>query len=417
MSKDRIHIIGGGIIGLCSAWYLRNAGWEVTVIDKGNLAEGTSFGNAGMIVPSHFVPLAAPGVIWKGIKWMFDKKSPFAVTPKINAELIRWVWHFHKSSTKQKVAQAITILRDYNTLSRDLYKSFALKENFRFELGERGLLMVYQKPKTEQDEIEIAEKAQRLGLEAKILNEGALWDLEKGVRLKARGAVYYPGDAHLDPRIFIEDLLRALTASGVHFITNQKVTGFNSHHDNLKEIKLDNGAVEKVSHLLIATGTWSQKICKQLSISILLQPGKGYSLTLENPPLLPSIPTILCEAKVAVTPMHKNLRVGGTMEIGNFSRDVSKKKVLGIIESLPKYYQDFNVDGLSNQRVWQGWRPCTPDGLPYLGRLNKLRNTVIATGHAMMGLSMGPATGKIVSEIFNRETPSIDLSQLQPGRF
>ena len=417
MTKNRIHIIGGGIIGLCSAWFLRKQGWEITVIDKENLLDGTSFGNAGMIVPSHFVPLASPGAIWKGIKWMFDRKSPFAISSNLNLDLIRWAWHFKKSSTTKKANDAGAILRDYNTLSKELYQTLIDEDNFTSELGERGLLMAFQNSKTQQEEIEIAEKADALGIKAKVLDEAGIANIEKAATLKAMGGVYYPDDCHLDPGLFMRDLIRNLQATNVQFITNREVVELNQAGERITEIQLDDGTVEKVSQLLLSTGSWSQKICSKLSIKILLQPGKGYSLTLKNPPILPTIPTILCEAKVAVTPLKTNLRIGGTMEIGNFNKRINKKKVQGIIESLPKFYDNFDTDGLSSQKTWQGWRPCTPDGLPYLGRLRPLKNTVIATGHAMMGLSMGPATGKIVAEIFDGQTPSIDLTRLHPARF
>ena len=159
-------------------------------------------------------------------------------------------------------------MRDYNTLSKDLYETFSKNKAFNFTLEKKGLLLAYLDATTEQEEIEIAEKAQRIGMDVEILNQAMLPDLEKGAQLLARGAVYYPGDAHLNPRLFIEELLRDLRASGVDFITHQNVMGINHKAGKATSIKLSKGSTERVSHLLIATGAWSQKICKQLSIKI-----------------------------------------------------------------------------------------------------------------------------------------------------
>lgn len=150
---------------------------------------------------------------------------------------------------------------------------------------------------------------------------------------------------------------------------------------------------------------------------MLLQDGKGYSVTLESPEKRPGIPALLIEGKVAVTPMGDDLRIGGTLEISNLSPKVNPLRFQGIMENIPKYYPELNPGQQDLSKVWHGYRPCSPDGLPYVGFSDKYSNLAIATGHAMMGLSLGPATGKLVANLFAGKSPGLDISLFKPGRF
>ncbi|MEL6254816.1 MAG: FAD-dependent oxidoreductase [Bacteroidota bacterium] len=412
-----IHIIGGGIIGLCSAWYLKKAGCEVTIIDRSDLSDGTSHGNAGMIVPSHFVPLAAPGVISQGIKWMFQEKSPFYIRPRLNLQLAQWLWHFYRSCSKDKVQAAMPILFQFNEWSKELYRSFSKEEGFEFAYEEKGLLMLYKTAKAEEEEGELAEQAHELGVKAEIISETELKELEPGIRIEARGGILFPGDAHLYPNQFIADLIKALKKEGVKFKMGHSVNGLTSTNEKITQIQLDSGEEMRVDQLLLCSGSWTAKILKQLGINMLLQDGRGYSFTLKNPQLRPGIPTILSEAKVAVTPMGSDLRIGGSLELSNLETKINPKRLAGIYESMPRYYPDLSFENPQLEEVWQGYRPCTPDGMPYIDQSNELTNLTVATGHGMMGMSLGPATGKLVSEIMTKEKPSIDTRLFHLDRF
>ncbi len=412
----RIHIIGGGIIGLCSAWYLRQAGFDITVVDKTNLTEGCSYGNAGMIVPSHFMPLASPGVIAKGVRWLFDAKSPFFIKPRVNAELLQWLWQFYRSCSTQNVAQATPVLYAYNAWSRLLYKNFANLEGFQFCFEEKGLLMLSKTAKAHQEEIELAEKAHELGMKTQILSATEAEALE-GVALDVAGGVFYPSDAHLYPNLFMQEIIHHLQQEGVEFLTGKAVIDFDNQKEKLSHIVLEDGEKVPVQHLLIAAGSWSAKVLQKLGLKILLQDGKGYSVTLSKPSTRPAIPTILGEAKVAVTPMGEDLRIGGTLEISNLSSKINRNRLAGILESIPKYFPDIELAMPDLKTVWHGFRPCTPDGLPYIGHAKKYKNLTIATGHAMMGMSLGPATGKLVAEIMQDKKTSIPIDLFMPERF
>jgi D-amino-acid dehydrogenase len=413
----KVHIIGGGIIGLCSAYYLNEAGIDVEVIDKSDLSEGCSFGNAGMIVPSHFVPMATPGVITKGIRWMFNSKSPFYIKPRISLELGQWLWQFYKSCNKKQVERAIPALRDLSLFSKKLYQDLARNPDLSFNYEEEGLMMLFKNLKTQQEEIETAEKANDIGIEARILNADEVKGYETGTDTNVIGGVFYPGDAHLHPNILMSQMINYLKKRGVSFRGKTTVTGFDYDSGKIKMVKTATGENIRVEHLVVAGGSWTPKVLKFLGVKMLLQDGKGYSVTLKNQQERPKIPSILTEAKVAITPMGMDLRIGGTLEISNLSSRINKNRVEGILESVPKYYPEIAVTMPEEKLIWHGFRPCSPDGLPYIGASQKFKNLTIASGHAMMGLSLGPATGKLIAEIIQNQSSSVSIQLFDPHRF
>lgn len=413
----KITIIGAGIIGLCSAYYLNEAGIKVEIIDKSNFSEGCSFGNAGMIVPSHFIPLATPGIITKGIRWMFNPKSPFYIKPRLSLELAQWLWQFYKSCNQAKVESAIPALKELSLFSKMCYQDLAQNPDLKFNFEEEGLMMLFKSKKAQKEEIEIAEKANQIGIEAKVLNAEEVKSYETGTSTDVIGGIFYPGDAHLYPNILMNQMILYLKKRGVIFRGQTEVVGFDYDHKKIKSIKTKKEETIKIDHLVIAGGSWTAKILNFLKIKMLLQDGKGYSITLNNQKDKPKIPSILTEAKVAITPMGNDLRIGGTLEISNLSSRIDRNRVKGILEAVPKYYPTLYPSIPDKQSIWYGFRPCTPDGLPYIGPSKKFSNLTIASGHAMMGLSLGPATGKLITKIIQKQSPTINLNSFDPHRF
>ena len=411
-----IAIIGGGIIGLSTAYYLNKAGHRVTIFDKGNLQDNCSIGNAGMIVPSHIIPLAAPGMISKGIRWMFNSKSPFYVRPRLNGDLIKWGLKFYAHANLKHVERSIPALKEISTLSKNLYRQLADEKIFDFGYQERGLLMLYKTNETEKEEVEAAHLANKCGIEAQVLSLAEIQRLEPEVRVMAKGGIYFPGDAHLIPQQLISELIQYLQKEGVAIFTNTDVADF-----MVKGEKVLSAQVKQEHHsfdeFVIATGAWSGIFCSKLKIDLPMQSGKGYSFTLDNVAKNVRIPSLLLEGRVAVTPMGSSLRFGGTMEINGTDRSVNMNRVKGIVETIPNYYPEMSVEVPDPKMIWNGLRPCSPDGLPYIGRSSKYKNLIIATGHSMMGLSLGPATGKLVSELVNETQTSMDISKFNPERF
>ncbi|MBL7851907.1 MAG: FAD-dependent oxidoreductase [Cyclobacteriaceae bacterium] len=412
----QVIIIGGGIVGLSSALYLRKAGYSVRVLDQGNLEEGCSFGNAGMIVPSHFIPLAAPGMVAKGIRWMFNSESPFYVRPRLSADLIGWGWKFYRHANSRHVDKSMPALTALNLYSKKQYQEWAATLPFDFGFQERGLLMLYHDPHLEKEEQETAELAEKMGIEARVLSLPQIQALEPDVRVSARGGVYYPGDAHLTPGTLMKNLLQHLRDSGVSIEGNTHVHSFDGDGHTIKSVRTTRG-VFTADHWVVAAGSWSGWLATALGVTLPMQAGKGYSFLLKDVPRNTRIPTIFLEARVAVTPMGPNLRFGGTMEISGINHTINMNRVRGIVNSISRYYPDMKVEMPSPRDVWHGLRPCSPDGLPYIGRLKRRDNVIIASGHAMMGLSLGPGTGRLVSDLVEGKEPEVDLAPFDPNRY
>ncbi len=411
-----VGIVGGGIIGLCSAYYLQKAGHRVTLFDQNPIADGCSFGNAGMIVPSHIIPLAQPGMMAKGMRWMLKSTSPFYVKPRLNIDLARWGWLFYRHSTSEHVERSIPVLRDISLLSKTLYQDLAANGDLEFEWQERGLLMLYKTASAEHEMADEANVANRAGIEAQVLTGQQVQNLEPDTRVDVRGAVYYPGDAHLNPGELIRSLVGYLRRQGLTILENQTVTGFGKTGSRIDSVETAQGSYS-VDEVVVAGGAWSPSLAQLLGLSLSLQGGKGYSFMLRNVTNNVRIPAIMLEARATATPMENSLRFAGTLEVAGTDMTVNMNRVRGIVQSINQYYPDMPVEMPKVDAVWRGLRPCSPDGLPYIGRPKRYDNVVLATGHGMMGLSLGPATGKLVSEVINGKADSMDISAFHPDRF
>jgi D-amino-acid dehydrogenase len=251
-----------------------------------------------------------------------------------------------------------------------------------------------------------------------VIDSKVIAALEPDVTADVAGGVYFSKDCHLSPNRFLAGLKRQCDALGVKFVWEAEVNDWRVERDRqVYSIRLGNGEELSGDEFVVAGGSWSPVLAQKLGLKIPLQAGKGYSLTLAKPRELPQICTILTEARVAVTPMGRTLRFGGTMEIAGLNEDINSVRVRGIVKAATKYYPAFQPEDFAGIRPWCGLRPCAPDGLPYLGRTARYSNLSIATGHAMMGLSLGPITGRILSEVLSGEQPSFDLTLLNPDRY
>jgi len=416
MSRSVV-VVGGGAVGLSVAYYAAKRGHRVTLIERGGEArDGCSFGNAGMIVPSHFVPLAAPGMVALGLKWIWDPESPFWIKPRFDRDLISWCWGFMRSSTRSHVERAAPLLRDLSFASRGLFKELSSWSGEGFGLAECGLLMLCRSRHVLDEEVKTAQMARRLDVPVEVLDEAQTSRLEPNVRMNIAGAVYYPKDCHLSPSRFMDFLQREAKKLGVEFHWETEATGWRTECRRIVALRTSKGDVD-ADEFVICGGTWSSSMVGGLHLCLPLQAGKGYSLTLPNPGRLPAICSILTEARVAVTPMDGALRFGGTMEIAGLDERINARRVQGIIKAVGQYYPEFHPRDFAQIRPWVGLRPCSPDGLPYLGRTKAWENLSIATGHAMMGLSLAPVTGSLMAQVLSDDEPEINLDMLSPDRF
>jgi len=413
MSKSVV-IIGGGIIGLCSAYYLQKEGHQVTIVDQSNLDGGASYVNAGFLAPSHIIPLSAPGVMKNGLKWMFDKTSPLYIKPRLDLDFIKWVWAFNKSCNVGHVEKAAPVIRDISVLSQELYDDIIKTEKFTCHYDKKGLLMLCQTEKMLEKELKMENLAQNLGLDVKIINAKEISQLEPNVEINAIGAAYFKCDHHSTPREFMNEMKAHLTLQGVKFFINEKVEDIDIQNEKIVAIKTDNQKLH-ADEFVLAAGSWSALLSKKLGLKLLLQAGKGYRINTEKNTGI-TIPAIMVESKVAVTPMNGFTRFAGTMEIAGINQNINKVRVDTIANAATRYYPNISLTKEEKTNAISGLRPVSPDGLPYIGKSSKCNNLTIATGHAMMGWSMGTATGKLVSEIISNQKTSLGLNPFHPDR-
>ena len=412
MSKH-VTILGAGVIGLSTALYCARRGMKVTVIEKKvRQRDGCSFGNAGMIVPSHFIPLAAPGMVKPGLKWMWNPESPFYIQPRLDVDLMRWGLHFWKAATKARADAAAPVLRDLSLLSRQCFEEIG----FDFGLVKKGLLMLCKKQQTLDEEAHMAAKANDLGIPAEVLDAKATAALDPAVTMDVCGSVYFQKDCHLSPSRFIAALEAELERLGVEMLWETEVSGFEVEGGALRAVKTSRGQVEG-HEVVLCGGVWSAEMAKKLGLKLQMQAGKGYSLTLAKPKQLPDLCSICTEARLAVTPMDGSLRVGGTMEMAGVDESITLRRVCGITRAFPRYFPAFEERDFADVRTWSGLRPVSPDGMPYIGRTKRWKNLTVATGHAMMGLSLAPATGRIVADVLAGENSPVALDLMSPDRF
>jgi len=407
-------IIGGGVIGLCTAYYLQKEGHQVTVIDQSSMDQGASYVNAGYISPSHIIPLSAPGVVRKGIEWMLDPSSPFYVKPRIDADFLRWAWAFNKSCTEKHVKASIRVIRDIAVLSHELYQDISKEADFNFHFEKKGLLMLCKTEKMLEEEIQVAELAAKVDLEATVLDREELKLLEPNIEVDAIGATFYKCDAHSTPGEFMSDLKKYLLKNGVEILKGQEVVDIDLKENKIKAVKTDRGLI-KGDEFVLAAGSWTGLIAKKLGMQLLLQAGKGYNINVARETGI-KYPAILAEAKVAVTPMNGFTRFAGTMEINKINDDVNPVRVKAIAKAATDYYPEVAIQNEEMKNATSGLRPLSPDGLPYIGRTKNCTNLIIATGHAMMGWTMATGTGKLVSEVISSKKTSLVLEPFSPDR-
>lgn len=415
--SSRIIIIGAGIAGVSAAYYLNRAGYDVTIIEKSSGKDNCSYGNAGMIVPSHIIPLSSPGIISKGLRWMLDAKSPFYIRPRLSLELLQWLWKFKQSSTAQHVQNAGPVLRDLLMASRDLLIQMELDEEIEFSFEKKGLFMFCNTEYGLNKEIEIAKKARNLGIPAEVLSPEDVKKMEPGLDIKIVGATYYPKDAHMHPGSLMDKLKTIIEKRGVRFAYNSNVTSIKTDGGKIKAVNTDDGGTFTGGTFINCAGAWSSSLMKMINKKLLLQAGKGYSITLKNPAVRPEYCGILSERKVTLTPMYNSLRFAGTMEIVGTDKSINPKKIEGLKNSVLEYLPQFKAADLNGHDIWSGLRPCAPDGLPYTGPVSGYSNFYTSTGHAMMGMSLAPSSGKLLADMITYGESDLYSEMISPNRF
>lgn len=414
-NKHDILIIGGGPIGLSCAYYLLKTGRNVTILDANEIGKGSGSGNAGHIVPSHIIPLAAPGVVTSALKWMLDpNSSPFGLKIRFDLKYISWLIQFAAACNEANVNRALEPMKNLGFLSADNFAEMIAEEKFDCHYQTTGFLNLYKNQAAFEEGKHEAEFMQKYGIPVRVYEKNQIADAEPAVRDDVLGGVHFTGDAHLNPAIFLQLLGERVRAMGAEVFENTPVTGFESAGGEVRVVRTSVGEFE-AEHVILAAGAWSPIVARDLRLNIPVQPARGYSLTASAIHNMPRQALILGDRRVAVSPFGNLLRVTGRLEVGEFST-TPKLRWIQRLEEFAREYIRLD-EKLDIKETWAGLRPVTPDGMPIIGRSPHHSNLTVATGHAMLGLSLGPGTGQVVANLVNGKEAMFDLKSFGMERF
>jgi D-amino-acid dehydrogenase len=412
-----ILIVGGGAAGVCCAHYLHAAGCAVTLVDQAEICAGASYGNAGLIAASHCEPLPAPGMIARALQWLLDPESPFYIKPRPDIDLLQWLWQFRGHCNHSHLHRALPILKDLNAASLQLFNELAATEDLDIGFRQSGQATLYASRPGLADGIEKSRLLAQFGIESRPFSGDAVRTYAGGQRCLAVGGIYYPQDARVSPDRFVRALAHRLQARGVPLLTSTEVIGFLTAGRRIRAVETTRGQIA-AERVVVAGGAWTPRIARQLNLRLWwIQPAKGYSLTYDRPENAPEIPLMLAESKVAVVPMDDGLRLAGTLELAGFDFSINRRRISAITKAVRRCLPDFDPASFRLREIWRGMRPCTPDGLPCIGRSKHWDNLLIAGGHGTLGILQSPATGKLISQLVTGEPPLMDVAPLRPERF
>lgn len=412
--SDHVVVVGGGVIGAMCAWYLTDAGLQVTIVDRDKFGAACSHGNCGYVSPSHVLPLTRPGQVSATIREMFKKNSSFAVKPRFNRDSLSWFWKFGRRCNERDMMESARGRHEMLQSSKRLYQEFVAGESIDCEWKEAGLLFVFD----DEEGFEHFRQTDKLlrdefGVGATPYDGQQLVELEPALKAGLGGAWYYRGDCHLRPDKLMASLREKLAGRGVDFIENASVERFEFENGIAKAV-VAAGVEIMADKFVVATGAWTPFLNEHLGCRIPIEPGKGYSLTMPTPARMPRIPIIFDDAHVAVTPMESKYRIGSTMEFVGYDTSLNRKRLDFLKTSAERYLHDPYCDPVEEQ--WYGFRPMTWDGKPIIDVTPKMKNVWVAAGHNMLGISMATGTGKLIRELILGEQPHVDPAHFSIAR-
>jgi len=413
-TSERAVIIGGGVIGGCTAYYLSRKGWDVTLVEKDQFGHGASWGNCGLIVPTHLLPLNTPANLKAGLKWMLKRNAPLYIRPTLDIRRLSWFLRFagncHPASTQRSTIGMAALLNP----AVSLYDELIELEGISCEWDQQGSLHLFETEKELQSFAVVDEVARRFGLGARMLDKQALLEKEPALDDRLAGGWFDPFVAQIRPDRFMTELMQVLERHGVDVIESCEFESFRSESGRAVSAITSNGTIEG-KEFIVATGAWTPKLNSILSVRIPIEPGKGYSVTLPESDGLLTKPCFFENARVVATHWKSCFRLGGTMEFSGYDDSMNTSRIMALFEGASEYLREFNWTVATEE--WCGWRPMTIDGLPIIDRTPGLSNVMIAAGHNMLGLTLGPVTGKLVAELISGEPPHVDPAPYSISRF
>ncbi len=399
-------VIGGGVIGLFSAYYLIKEGKNVVVLDKGPAQKASSHGNCGLISPSHIMPLNSFDLIVKSVGWLFKKDAPFKIKPQFDRQFINWSMKFIRHSTSSSVAKHSQAIHDLVMSSRNLFSDVLEEEKWDCHWSANGIHFVCNTQKEFDHYNDVNRYTRKFGVEAKPIMAPELLELEPALKDNVYGSWFYEIDAWLKPDDLVKQLKSWLIERGCEIIEEAEVVDMKERNGSLHAVVTKSGETFEADDFLLATGAWSPLLKKVHKLSIPIVPGKGYSITMKSPAISPKVPVNMMERKVVATPWNGSYRLGSTMEFAGYDETLNRSRLEALKSGAAEYLKDPYTDEVEEE--WFGWRPMTYDGVPIIDRSPKHKNLYLAVGHNMLGLSMATGTGKLVSELITGQKPHID---------
>ncbi|MGH9322874.1 MAG: NAD(P)/FAD-dependent oxidoreductase [Vicinamibacteria bacterium] len=415
MNRNAV-VIGAGAIGMASAYFLQKSGFAVTVVDRGGVGRGCSYGNSCLIVPSHSEPIPGPGVISQGLRYLLARTSPFYIRPRIDPGLAAWTWKFRKYCNHEAAARGFHALVGLSRESLALYEELVKNKEADFFFERRGLLEVYLTEKG----LELGRHGRDLlesqGFPAKLLTRDEALSFEPALSPRIRGGLFVESEAHGFSFGYVQALARTVEARGARVATECEVSDLRVREGRVAGVRIgDTGEEIQADTVVLAAGSWSKDLGRTVGIDIPLQPAKGYSATVDAFEGAPAVPVLIKERRVIVTPLQNRVRFGGTLELTGFDSTIDRTRYGAVVGAAREALKsDFPM---KNEEAWSGLRPVTPDGLPIIDRSRKLEGLIVAAGHAMLGFTQSPMTGKLVAELACGEKPSLPLEPFRLDRF
>ena len=411
----RTVVIGGGVVGTACAYYLARSGSQVTLLDRGTVGGACSHANCGFVCPSHVLPHAAPGAVRATLATLFQKDSPLSVRLRFDPALWGWFLRFARRCTRSAMLDAASSIQALLNSSRQLYDELFKQEPLDAEWEQRGLLFAFRSAEAMHHYAETDRLlAEQFGLPAVRYDGDAVRTLELSLRPGLAGGYHYPGDAHLRPDRLMASWHNVLLDHGVKVREGWEFRHFIADGRTVRAVDTDCGEV-LADAVVVAAGAWSPLLHEQLGVRLPIQPGKGYSVTLPRTDGAPTVPLIFEEDRVAVTPFRDGLRIGSTMEFAGYDTTMNPRRLALLRNGAAKYLTEQPTAPAVEE--WWGWRPMVFDGKPVIGPVPRFDNVWVAAGHGMLGLSMAPATGKLVAELIGRATPHVDPLPYSATRF
>jgi D-amino-acid dehydrogenase len=413
-AADRVVVVGGGVIGAACAYYIRKSGRAVTLVEQGEFGRGCSHANCGFICPSHVLPAAAPGALWTTVKALFARQSALSVRWRFDPALWRWFWQFGRKCNRGDMLRAGHAIKALLDASRSLYDELLAGILTDVEWEPLGLLFVLRSQRGMEHFAQTDELLRReFGVGATRYGGQALLDLEPALKPGSAGGWHYMTDGQLRPDKLMRAWRRTLEGQGVEIREHCELL------DMVADGRVARGLMTSRSEIpadqvVFATGAWTPRLQCLLRQPIAIQPGKGYSLTMPRPALCPRYPMIFEEHRVAVTPFASAYRIGSTMEFTGYDTTLNPDRLKLLCEGAAIYLREPLAEPILES--WYGWRPMSPDGLPFVGRLPAFDNAWVAAGHGMLGVSMAPSTGRFLAELIAGEVPHLDPTPYSVGR-